>query len=190
MGTESLTLYKDDDYPDSYIYNSEDSVSVEFAADANAAQKGVGELKVTFNQSGAIFLAAIDCTKEKISDTSYLADAVTLHKNSLDDDWDSLFIVTALTTAKKALIMQSNSETGGLKVYGEVQGLQTNTDINIDASATVSIQTHKDSAFMKPWSDNVTVFFELLRCKGKGKNIIRGANNLSNSYTDLLDLIK
>jgi hypothetical protein len=131
-----------DDSPDSYIYSTKNAVGVEFIASADVASKGSGELKVSFNQEGSIFFSAIDCTKERISDSSTLVNLVGAHEESLQDEWEHLFIVTSVTTAKKALIMQSNSQNGGLTISGEVEGLQTGSGINVNANINVSISAH------------------------------------------------
>jgi hypothetical protein len=176
-----------DDAPDSYIYSTKEAVGVEFIASADIAAKGSGELKVTFNRTGSIFFSAIDCTKERISDCSNLVKLVNGHAESLQDEREHLFIVTSVTTAKKALIMQSNSQNGGLTLSGEVEGLQATTGINIDANIKVKITAHKDSSFLKPWSDNVTVFFDLLRCR-KDKNVVKGAHK--DEKEEFLNLIE
>lgn len=154
-----------DNDPDPYLYASKGSVGVSFTADANAASTGQGKLDINFRKEGSTYLAAVDCTVSSIKDTSNLEALLKPHKNKID--WKNCFIVTSVTIAKKALIMQSNSESASLTVEGDVKGLQTGAGVNIDASASVNIKTYTDSSFIKDWSDEVTVFFTLARFRKK-----------------------
>ncbi len=156
---------EEDNEPDPYLYASKGAVGVSFVADANAGSSGKGKLDINFRKEGSTYLAAVDCRVDSIKDTSDLDVMLEPHKNKID--WKNCFIVTSVTVAKKALIMQSNSESATLSVEGDVKGLQTGTDVDINASASVNIKTYTDSSFIKDWSDEVTVFFTLARYRKK-----------------------
>ena len=63
--------------------------------------------------------------------------------------------------------MQANSKNAALVIEGDVKGLQAGAISNINANASVKINSYKDSSFIKDWSDNVTVFFSLARFRKK-----------------------
>jgi len=155
---------KDSD-SDSYLYASKGAVGVSFTADANVATVGKGKLEINFNKEGATYLAAIECIVKSIIDTSNLEKQLEPHKNSID--WKNCFIVTSVTIAKRALIMQSNSQSASLVIEGDVKGLQTGSELDVDANISIKINTYKDSAFIKDWSENVTLFFTLARYRKK-----------------------
>jgi hypothetical protein len=156
---------QDDADPDPYLYASKGSVGVSFTADANAATVGKGKLEINFNKEGATYFAAVDCKVKSIVDTSNLEQQLEPHKNSID--WKNCFIVTSVTVAKRALIMQSNSQSASLVIEGDVKGLQTGSELDVDANISLKINTYKDSSFIKDWSENVTVFFTLARYRKK-----------------------
>jgi hypothetical protein len=150
---------QEDNDPDPYLYSSKNSVGVKFTADANATTNIGGKLDVTFSREGATYFAAIDCTLQSIKDLSSIESQLNLAKT--DPKIGGCYLVVSVTTAKKALIMQSNSRSASLTLDGNVQGLQPSTGTKVDASLKVNISSYKDSSFIKPWSDNVTVFFSL-----------------------------
>jgi hypothetical protein len=163
LGIE-IEIQKDND-PDPYLYASKGSVGVSFTADANAATVGKGKLEINFKKEGSTYFAGIGCKVTSMTDTSNLENDLEPFKNKID--WKNCFIVTSVTVATKALIMQSNSKSASLTIEGDVKGLQTGGNTDIDASAKIQINTYKDSSFIKDWSDNVTVFFTLARYRKK-----------------------
>jgi hypothetical protein len=156
---------KDDPDPDPYRFASTGAVGVSFDAGANASGKGEGKLNVTFSREGATYLAAVDCRVHRMEDTSELEAQLLPHSTRID--WKNCFIVTSVTVAGKALIMQSSSNTASLTVEGSVSGLQPGQQISVPVSASVKVNAYRDSAFIKDWSDNVTVFFTLARFRKK-----------------------
>lgn len=151
--------------PHPYLFASKGSVGVSFTANATADTAGDGKLDISFSKEGSTYFAAIDCTVSYIDDTSHLVEQLIPHKDDLD--WGDLFIVTSVTTAKKALIMQSNTSSAQLSIEGNVKGLQPGVGIDLNASAGLKINSYKDSSFIKPWSDQVGVFFTLSRFSKK-----------------------
>lgn len=145
------------------------------------------ELEINFNKEGATYFAAIDCKVKSMVDTSNLEQQLETHKNSID--WKNCFIVTSVTVAKRALIMQSNSQSASLVIEGDVKGLQTGSELDVDANISLKINTYKDSSFIKDWSENVTVFFTLARYRkkflgdwGMATNKAMYINNDSDNY--------
>jgi hypothetical protein len=151
--------------PDPYLYSSKGAVGVSFTSDASTGNTGDGKLEITFNREASTYFAAIDCGVTSFVDISTLPQQLEPHRNRID--WKSCFIVTAVTIAKKALIMQANSQNASLTIEGNVKGLQTGADLKINASISVKIDKYKDSSFIKDWSENVTVFFSLATYRKK-----------------------
>ncbi len=171
----SPEISEPDPNPDSYFYSSKRSVKVRFDADVNHNKDtdGLdGNLVVNFNSEGSIYFAAIDCETSRINNLNDIAVNLEKHKNSIT--WRSTFLVTSITTAKRALIMQSNSDSAFLEVSGKVKGLATQSARDIKANSTLKIEKFGQASFLKPWSENVTVFLGLQRFKkkifGKGKS--------------------
>jgi hypothetical protein len=149
-----------DNHP--YIYASKGSTSVNFTANANAATSVNGKLEIKFSKEGATYFAAIDCKVKSISDITNLKEQLEPHKEKIN--WNECYIVTSITIAKRALIMISNSENASLEIDGDVKGFLPDTDNrNINANISLKINSFKDHSFLKPWSENVTVFFGLVR---------------------------
>lgn len=152
---------EEDNEPDPYIFGSKSGVSIGFEAGATAGSVGQGKLTINFSEEGAIYFAALGCTVRKMSDTTHLKAAIEPHKDRLN--WKDAFIVTSVTTARKALIMQSKSNNAKLEIEGDVKNLQPGAGVNLDANAGVKIGRYSDASLIKDWSDNVTVFFSLVR---------------------------
>ena len=84
-----------------------------------------------------------------------------MHKNEIV--WNETFLVTSVTIASKALIMQSSTKSGSLNISGDIKGLITGSAADISGTSQIGIRNFKESSLIKPWSDNVTVFFGLHR---------------------------
>jgi len=155
--------------PQPYIFASKKSVAVDFVADADAnLSSGVaakGTLSARFTKTGSVYLAAIGCTVREIADVSKIS--VDLSQYRKEVIWYETFLVTSVTSATKALVMQSTSSEGGMTVKGDVQGLQPGAGATLSAKAVVNLTATKDASFIKPWSDNVNVFFGLHRFEKK-----------------------
>lgn len=152
--------------PDTYIFSSRKTVDTDFdfGADGNGDGKGVsasGKLTVNFKAEGAIYFAAIDCRTRRLENLVDIE--VNLREYSQKLIWHDTFIVTSLTIADKALIMQSDSNSAMLKISGDIKGLVTKKASDISADANISVNKFTQASFIIPWSDNVTVFFGLSR---------------------------
>lgn len=180
-----------DQNPYSYVYASKGSVSVSFNAGANAGTAANGKLSVNFSKEGSTYLSAVECKQERFKDISNLEELLSPHKSEVD--WKQCFIVIAVTVASKALIMQSNTTSASLEIEGEVKGLQPipggsilkNQDVN--ASMQLKINSYKEASFIKDWSSNIPVFFQLVRYKKKflgGWDVKSARKDLITSKTD------
>ncbi len=148
-----------------YIFSSRRTVKIDAVFEANGNINpninAGGELKASFEAEGAVYFAAIDCKTINISNLDQIKVNLEQHSNSII--WNETFLVTSVTTASKALIMQSSTKSGSLTIQGNVKGLITQNAADIDANVQIGVRNFKESSFIKPWSDNVTVFIGLHR---------------------------
>lgn len=162
MGME-FDLNPPDTEPDPYIFSSRGAVDVNFVADVSVPQAASGEVTAKFRKEGALFFSAVDCTRQSMKDVAgVVSDLLNGSPRSFSSD---VFIVTSVTTARRALIMQSSASGAELKVSGKVQGLVTGSGSDIDASANISVNSFIQQSLIKPWSENVTVFMGLHRIR-------------------------
>ncbi len=154
----------EDPEADTYKFASTGSVSMSFKPQANAGNGVKGSLDISFMKEGSTYLAAVDCKETFINDLMDLETRLMPFKNSID--WNNCFIVTSVTVAKKALIMQSSSNSASLSIQGDVKGLKIGNDA-VDASLAVEINAYKDASFIKEWADNVQVFFKVAKFRRK-----------------------
>lgn len=155
----------------SYVYASKGGVNISFNAAANAGTNAEGKLSVNFSKAGVTYLSAADCKQKRFKDISGLDELLTPHKTEVN--WKQYFIVTAVTVAQRALIMQSNSGSASLEIEGQVKGLQPIpggailNNGNVNANINLKINSYKEASFIKDWSNYVPVFFQLVRYKKK-----------------------
>ncbi len=165
---ESLNInfkIEKDSTPDSYIYSSKKGVKVDFNADIDTGKDTSGTAKIVFEKEGAIYFAGIDCLSHHMKSTAHLQSALDKHKNTIN--WKNCFIVTGVTTAKKALICQSSSKTATLEIKGKTQGFKTGVPSDLSVEAEFIIEKSGSTSFLKDWSEDVTVFFTLMRYRKK-----------------------
>ncbi len=129
------------------------------------------KLKKKFQSEGAIYLLAVDCYKTSIENILDLE-----HKIQQQSDliWEDTFLVTGLTTAKKALFAQSNTRNAELIIGGDVQGIKSGA-INTDAGLFIDTKNSKGIALVKDWSDQVPVFMELMKMEQEVFGVEKGA---------------
>ena len=163
--------------PDSYKFSSIGSVSMEFTSAGNLQNTAEGKLAITFSREGATYLAAADCTMSRIDDLLSVENQLSDHVNDLD--WDSHYLVVGVTVAKKALIMQSNSSSSSLSLSGEVKSLDVGNGDQVSASIKLNVDAYKDASFIKEWSNNVAVFFDLMRYRDSR---LKTYNNVTKRY--------
>lgn len=147
-----------------YFYASKNSVDPKFSAKIKSEIiKGGGTLNVDFKKTGTIYFAAIGCSKNQLVDLTAIEGAVNKKADSLV--WEETYLVTSVTVAARALIMQSNDSNANLVASGEVKGLETPSLGGITASSKVVVNSYNKAAFIKDWSKNVSVFMDLVRFK-------------------------
>ena len=150
---------------DPYIFSSRKDVKIDadFGAQGNIPAGALvnGSLKVSFESEGSVYFAAIDCKTTRITNLDQIQIDLEKHKNEII--WNETFLVTSVTIASKALIMQSSTKTASLDVGGDIKGLITGMATDISANVNIGVKNFKESSFIKPWSDNVTIFIGLHR---------------------------
>lgn len=131
--------------------------------DINIYNEGstTGKLVASFSAEGAVYFAAIDCKTTRITNLDQIQVDLSKHRNEIV--WDDTFLITSVTVAGKALIMQSGSNSASLNLTGNVKGLITGRGSDISVRTSIMIENFRESAFIKPWSDNVTIFIGLHR---------------------------
>jgi hypothetical protein len=151
--------------PDPYQFSTKNAVNIAFQGNANAdlgndnSPHGNAGLTIKFSSEGAIYFLAVGCDKSGIDDIIALENQIQSKSNLV---WDDTFLVTSVTIAKKALIVQSNSKSSEITIGGEVSGLKSQ-NANINADAKISITKEKGSSFIKDWSDDVTIFMDVMK---------------------------
>ncbi|SEE18592.1 hypothetical protein SAMN04487765_1689 [Tenacibaculum sp. MAR_2010_89] len=157
--------------PDSYQFTSKDSVDIHFNVDAKLGSsitdfpKGESGVKISLSEEGAIFFYAIDCKKRELLDIPALQNQINDQGKTLV--WDDTFLVTSVTIANKALVIQSNSKSSELILGGDIKGLQGSKAIELDVQSKIHIKKQRGNVFIKNWSDDVTVFMDVVRFKKK-----------------------
>jgi len=157
--------------PDSYQFTSKGSVDVHFNVDAKLDSSipnfpnGETGVKISLSEEGAIFFYAIDCKKKELLDIPSL-------QNQINDEgktmvWDDTFLVTSVTIARKALVIQSNSKYSELILGGDIKGLQGSKALELNVQSKIHIKKQRGNIFIKNWSDEVTVFMDVMRFRKK-----------------------
>lgn len=180
--------------PDTYRFTSKQEVQFDFGLSGNAdlhndsLPKAKGELNIKLSAEGAICFFAFNCFKTSLDDISSLENEINSQGKRMV--WDDTYLVTSVTTAEKALIIQSNSNASELTLGGDVQGLQSSTLMNLKADAKIHIKKQKGDMFVKDWSDDVTVFMDLMKFEKEifGIESKDGAFDPEMSGTDIIRL--
>lgn len=165
--------YKEPDFsksPDSYLFSSSSSnvTKINIGADIDLRNdqlpSGKGKFGLQFSSEGSLYFSTTDC------DSKELDDLVSLEKEINDkgkeSTWNDNFLVVSLTVAKKAFIAQSREKTSEIQFEGNAKALQLNK-VNIAAETNLHIKNQKGSVFVKDWSENVTVFMDVVRFEKK-----------------------
>lgn len=156
--------------PDTYRFTSKNKVDFNFDVDGETDLKITSmpnaktNLKIKFSSEGAIYFHAIDCDKKELNDLSALENEINAKGKKLL--WDDTFLVTSVTIAKKAFIVQSKSKNSEVSLKGDFNGIQTSST-EITASSSFQIEKQHGDIFIKDWSDDVTVFIDLVRFEKK-----------------------
>ena len=156
--------------PDTFQYLSTDSTKL--SVDLNGGGKSVddiglkldAEINIEFNSSGAIYFLAVDCDKKQLNDLHALENEINIKKSS--NIWKDKFLVTSVTISKKALVAQSISKNAVLKVTGDVERSKSDL-LEAKANSILNVSKQQGDIFVKPWSNNVTVFMDLVKFEEK-----------------------
>ena len=174
--------------PDTYQFSSKNDVSIDFNLDNHAdlgnekLPNGKAKLNIKFTSEGAIYFLGIDCNKKELKDISALENEINAKGKKLL--WKNTYLVTSITVAKKAFIAQSRSKSSEFTVNGDIKGIQTKT-FDISTQTNLTIQKQKGDLFIKDWSDDVTVFMDLIKFeKEVFEQNNKGFKNTSNSHSD------
>lgn len=150
---------------DPYIFSSRKFVKIDadfgVQGDLPTGTSAKGSLKINFESEGSVYFAAVDCKTISITNLDQIQIDLEQHKNEII--WNETFLVTSVTVATKALIMQSSTKSASLDIGGDIKGLVTGSAVDISANTNISVKNFKESSLIKPWSDNVTIFIGLHR---------------------------
>ncbi len=156
---------KPDTETDTYFFKSSGTKIIETGLNANgnineALPKAEANIGLKLSSEGSLFILAVECTIRQIDNVTDLQNMVI--RNDKDMIWKDTFLVTSLTIAKKALIAQSKTSTSAFVISGDIDGIK-NSSANVTADAKLSIKVNNGDAFIKPWSNNVTLFMEVMK---------------------------
>lgn len=152
--------------PDTYRFSSKNAVNFNFDVGTNAdlgneeLPSGKANVKINFTNEGAIYFLAVDCDKKELNDLSALEKQINDKGRNLL--WKNTYLVTSVTVAKKAFIAQSRSKSSELVIQSSLKGVQSG-QLNLKADANVSLSKQQGDVFIKDWSDDVTVFMDLIK---------------------------
>jgi hypothetical protein len=149
--------------PQSYRYASREGTSVSFNGSADAGQIGSGKLTISFSKSGALYLAALNCTREEMTNVNTLERQLVPLQNELD--WNNCYIVTSVTRAGRAVIMQSSTTNAEMVIEGQTKQLVATPGNPIDVNAQFNVTSYKEASFQKDWSNESPLFMTLVRYK-------------------------
>lgn len=152
--------------PDSYHFMSKNAINFNIGlnGDIESEIETIPSIRKTLNikftSEGAIYFLANDCDKKELGDLVALEKEINAKGKTIL--WKDTYLVTSVTIAKKALIMQSRSKSSEISLEGSVDGIQSGI---VDASDNIqfNLKGSKGDVFIKNWSDDVTVFMDVVR---------------------------
>ncbi|WP_298510806.1 hypothetical protein [uncultured Kordia sp.] len=163
-------ITSDSESADSYQFTSKNVVEIDtnlggtIDTTLKKTPKGSGKLQLSFSKKGSIFFHALECTKQSLNNIHNLESEI--NDNGKQLVWDDTYLVTAVTVAKKAMVVQSTSKDFQLELGGDIKNIKSGA-LGLDVAANINITKKKGSAFIKEWSDDVTVFVDVMRFKKK-----------------------
>lgn len=176
--------YSTQDKPEakhSYKFSSESSISKsssinsEVELSSNTLPSAAAEVVLQFSSEGSIYFHALDCYKTQINDIASLENEIISKSRVLI--WENTYLVTSVTYASRALIMQSRSKNSEITLSGNVSGMKT-SGVDVGAKAELNIKNQNGDFFIKDWSNDVSVFMELMKFD---KHIFQAINRGLNS---------
>jgi hypothetical protein len=138
-------------------YSSFGGTSTKIDNSVSLSAIGGGKISVSFKKAGSILIIA-NAVKEHTIDISKAENI--LEKNKHLDIWKDHYIVVGVSVAESAVVMQSSSDMGAL----EMDAIAAVEGGGLESVKTVIKTTScNDSAFFLDWSENVALFFRLVR---------------------------
>lgn len=117
------------------------------------------DITIQFTQEGSLYFHAIDCYKKQIKDIASLEKEIISKSQTLV--WNSTYLVTSVTYATKALIIQSRSKNSTITLANSLD-IQTKEN-NLTTQIGLNIKNQNGEFFIKDWSNHVSVFMELMK---------------------------
>ncbi len=151
--------------PDSYRFSSKNVISFDVNFEGEIVKNDLSpnlnsKAKIHFSSKGAMYFLAIECDKKQLDDLASLENKINITSRRLV--WEDTYLVTSITVAKKALIIQSQSKNSEILINGDLQAIKSEIG-KIDSSLKLNVQKQSGDVFLKDWSKNVTVFMDLIR---------------------------
>ena len=179
--------------PDNYKFTSKESVVFDSSVSSDSSfnvdtlPNVKGAVKIQFTSEGAIFFLAIGCNQKKLDDIVALEKEINSKGKNLV--WEDTYLVTSVTIAQRAFIAQSQSKSSEIILEGDVSLIDTEIS-KINLQASLGVTRIKGDAFIKDWSDNVTVFMELVKFEKEVFEKRRGTVNEKELQTGTIVLKK
>ena len=167
--------------PNTYRFSSKNAVNVEAGVNAVAdlgsedLPSGSGQVSMKFSSEGAIYFLGINCDSKVLDDLAALENEINTNGKKMV--WDDTFLVTSITIAKKALIAQSRTKSSELVIAGDVNGIETGS-VAVKAGAKLQVKKQSGDIFVKDWSDDVTVFMDVMKFEREVFGKVRGYRGL------------
>lgn len=172
-----------------YKFSSENSVNQissinsEIELSSDTLPNIDAEVILKFTSEGSIYFHALDCYKTQINDIASLENEIISKSKVLI--WENTYLVTSVTYATKALIMQSRSKNSEITLSANAHGIKT-SQINIGAGAESSIKSQNGDFFIKDWSNDVSIFMELMKFEKQIFQVINRSLNVQKSQDRLV----
>ncbi len=179
--------------PDTYHFSSKNSVQFTDRINGNVdlgndnLPSGKGGVNIEFSSEGAIYFLAIDCDKKELNDLLSLENEINSKGKKML--WEDTYLVTSVTIAKKALIIQSRSKSSGLTIEGNVKGIQSGS-IEMSLQSQLNFKKQSGDIFIKDWSNDVTVFMDVVKFKKEVFGSERYRGNAENIKVNKEDNIR
>ncbi|MDO5968867.1 hypothetical protein Q4Q35_03525 [Flavivirga aquimarina] len=154
--------------PDTYHFSSKNTVKFTSEINGNVdlgndnLPGGEGGVNIEFSSEGAIYFLAIDCDKKELNDLLSLENEINSRGKKML--WEDTYLVTSVTVAKKALIIQSRSKSSNLIIEGNVKGIQSG-NVEMALQPKLNFKKQNGDIFIKDWSNDVTVFMDVVKFK-------------------------
>jgi hypothetical protein len=117
-------------------------------------------IDIQFSAEGAIYFLAVDCKKKEIKDLNSIEKEINSKGKKML--WKNSYLVTSVTLAKRAFILQSLSKESSLTLQGDIKGIQLG-NIDVSANSNFNLKKQNGNIFIKNWSNDVTVFMDVVK---------------------------